>query len=201
MPNIDFYAAGTDFDTLLQYVFGKSGCRVFESCSLPGTEIVEFKSPGDISKHYTVGKCQGNSHSALLELVPPSVPELFHIRRVHLDPTTCDGHMFRYEIKGWGLIQLYLGGIGPAGLVNSHSNHNSAARAKRWMTTSPELGEVDDWDWREVRAISSALNRFIRTNAIYKLATRPVLPGAASLFSTGIDPSEKAFKPPARMQH
>jgi hypothetical protein len=194
VPNIDFYAAGSDFAVVLEYVFSKGACRVFESYSQFGEEIAEFKSSAEVFARYEVGKCKGSSPSVLLQLVPPNASRLFHIRRLRIDPAACDGHTFRYVIEGWGLIQLYFGGLGPAGLVNSHSNHNSEARARRWAKTLPELGSVDHWDMREVTATSSALNRFIRKAAAYKLASRPVLSDAAVAFSTGVDPYDETFK-------
>jgi hypothetical protein len=189
MPNIDFYAAGADFLAVLTYVFDRSGCRVFESYSPLGEEIAEFKSIKDLSARYTIGVCRGSAPSALLQLVPPSGSNRFTIQRISLSPDVCHGHTFRYSVEGWGLVQLYIGGIGPHGLVNSHSNHNTEARARKWAETYRDLGPVELWNWRETTAVSSALNRFIRAKlTIYKLGSRPVLRDAAAAFAAGLDP-------------
>jgi hypothetical protein len=189
MPNIDFYAAGRDFTEVLDYVFEKSECRVFESYSPYGKSIAEFRSAVDLSERYPIGTCTGTAHSVLLQLVPPSGFNQFKIRRMSLDPKACKGHTFRYAIEGWGLIQLYLGGTGPAGLVHSHSAHNSEARATKWVGARPNAGSPEFWDWREITSISSALNRFVRNKlSVYKLGSRPVLRNAAAAFAAGVDP-------------
>jgi hypothetical protein len=189
MPNIDFYAAGADFLAVLTYVFKQSACRVFESYSPPGEAIAEFKAIDDLSARYPIGVCRGSGPSVLLQLVPPGASHQFGIRRISSPPELCDGHTFRYAVEGWGLIQLQLGGIGPRGLVNSHSNHNTEARARKWSETYPELGPIEIWNWRETTAVLSALNRFIRTKlATYKLGSRLVLPDAAAAFAAGVAP-------------
>jgi hypothetical protein len=189
MPNIDFYAAGADFHAVLTYVFKQSKCRVFESYSPPGEEITEFKSIDDLSARYPIGICRGSGPSVLLQLVPPGASHQFSIRRISMQPELCDGRTFRYALEGWGLIHLHLGGIGPQGLVNSHSNHNTEARARKWLETHRELGPIEIWNWRETTVVSSALNRFIRTKlATCKLGSRPVLPDAAAAFAEGLAP-------------
>lgn len=187
MPNIDFFATGADFIPILNYVFAESRCRVFESYSPPGQDIAEFSSIDSIESRYAIGVCAGTAPSVLLELVPPESMGLCHIRRINLDPARCGGQTFRYVISGWGLIQLYLGGVGPHGLVNSHSNHFTAARARYWEPVDGgKRGAVESWDWRKTTRVSSALNRFIRKLALYKLGSRPVLPNAAAAFETGV---------------
>jgi hypothetical protein len=82
-----------------------------------------------------------------------------------------------------------LGGTSPQGLVNSFSNHNTEVRAKKWVEVLPELGPIEIWNWQETTAVSSKLNRFIRTKlASYKLGSRPVLPDAAAAFAAGMAP-------------
>ena len=189
MPNLDFYAAGADFDAVLNYVFEKCGCRVFESYSRLGEEIVEFKSTTEVSARYLTGICGGSSASVFLQLVPQCAADLFAIRRVALSPDVNEGHTFRYAVAGWGLIQLYLGGEGPHGLVVSHTNHNTEARARQWQGQHRELGSVEAWDWREVTLVSSRFNRFIRAKlAVSKIGSRPVLANAADAISNGAKP-------------
>jgi hypothetical protein len=189
MPNIDFYAAKADFHPVLDYVFSKSGCRVFESYSPPGQPIAEFASIEMLEARYPIGICKGSAPSVLLQLVPPNSFGFCRIRRIDLKPGVYGDHTFRYSFEGWGLIQLYLGGIAPHGAVESHSNHFTEAGAKSWeQTDRRERGPVGAWDWRKVTATSSALNRFVRKLAHYKLGSRPVLPGAAAAFETGVDP-------------
>jgi hypothetical protein len=201
MPNLDFYAVGTDFDAVLKYVFECSGCRVFESYSPYGEEIAEFKSINDISGRYPIGTCDGTVCSVMLQLVPPGASKQYKIQRISLNPAVCNGKSFRYSIEGWGLIQLYLGGYSPAGIIKSHTNHFTAKGAKKWESTRDHLGPIESWPWKETTSISSALNKYIRSKlSKYKIASRPVLPAAAEAFMSGEDPHELYFKKVLREQ-
>ncbi len=148
MPNLDFYATGSDFDPLLEYLFEQSGCRVFESYSGYDTYLREFKTPDALKQAFDIGNCKKAGHAACLMLVPPGAQKLFKIEKILLLPTT--GHSYRYRVAGWGLIQLYLGGIGANGLLPSHTNHNSEKRAQKWEGAYPKLGRVLQWDWNQV---------------------------------------------------
>jgi len=117
LPNLDFYAIGSDFDPLLEYVFKRSGCRIFELGSEFDAELREFETIEALTRAYALGKCKGSAHSVHLMLVPPGAEDHFKIERIELLPST--GHNYRYLIRGWGLIQLYLGGVNSAGLVSS----------------------------------------------------------------------------------
>ena len=142
-----------------------------------------------LEAQFVIGRCEGTMPIILLQLVPPSSFDLCQVRRIELNRSTFGDNAFRYRLDGWGLIQLYLGGIGSHGAVASHSNHFTRAGAKSWeQTDGGERGLVDAWDWRKVIATSSALNRFVRKLAGYKLGSRPVLPAAAAAFETGFDP-------------
>jgi hypothetical protein len=186
VPNLDFYAVGADFDAVLDYVFRDCACRVFESYSPPGEEIAEFYSTAEVSARYPIGTCRSSGASVLLQLVPPSATALFSIRRVALSPDVDQRHTVRYAVAGWGLIQLYLGGEGPHGLVASHTNHNTESRARRWQDLHRELGSVENWNWPEITRVSSGFNRFIRTKlAVSRIGSRPVLPNASEAISKG----------------
>jgi len=183
---LDFYAVGADFDAVLNYVFKECACRVFESYSLPGEEIVEFNSTAEISARYPIGIFRSSGASVLLQLVPLSATALFSIRRLALSPDVNQGHSFRYAVAGWGVIQLYLGGEGPHGLVASHTNHNTESRARRWQDLYRELGSVENWTRPDIARISSGFNRFIRTKlAVSRIGSRPVLRNASEAISKG----------------
>ena len=179
MPNCDFYAAGSDFKLVLDFVFSESNCRVFESYSPYGEQLAEFNSYLEIESRYNVGQCRGSVSSVLLQLLPVGAGEVI-IERINLEPQKCNGFKFRYCVNGWGLIQLYLGGISPTGLVHSHTNHNSEKRALAWETTyKSTLGSVSYWSWPVIESTSRRINSFIRKVAVAKNGSRPVLPQAS----------------------
>jgi hypothetical protein len=188
MPNCDFYAAGPDLDELLEFVFALPDCRVFESYSLMEQELVEFQSTAEIRSRYRLGHCGGTGDTVLLQLVPSRAGGAVGVARIELDPRRCQGATFRYRLTGWGLIQLYLGGVSPRGVVHSHTNHASEKWARAWEATCAwERGPVSAWDWREVTRVSSKINRFIRQRlAVGRIASRPVLRHANELLVAGV---------------
>lgn len=181
MSNCDFYAANADALAVLGFVFGETDCRVFELSSAPGRDLQEFSSASDVAAAFDLGRCVGHeTHSALLQLYSPGTQGPFSIRRIELSPEKCNGHTFRYEPNGWGLIQLYFGGVSGRGLHHSHTNHNSERRARKWASTyDPQLGDVGAWDWGAVSRISRKINYHIRNRlAVGKHGSRPVLADA-----------------------
>jgi hypothetical protein len=106
------------------------------------------------------------------------------VSQIRLDPKATGGATSREAVTGWGLIQLYLGGLSQRGLVHSHTNHNSEARARKWSDTIGNLGAVDAWDWKAVTSASRRLNARIRRHAVSKVGSRPVLEGAFRLMES-----------------
>lgn len=187
MPNLDFYAIGRDLDEVLEFVFGRSRCRVFEAYSPYDTELAEFHRVADIKARYSLGACQGRGPSVLLELWPIDAPDAAFAQRIELKPSACAGATFRFQLVGWGLIQLQLGGLGPDGIVASHTNHNSEARAQAWESVYfDSLGPFSAWDWTEVVRVSRQLNSHVRRNlTVAKIGSRPVLKCAAETVANG----------------
>lgn len=106
------------------------------------------------------------------------------MRRYELNPGALGDATFRFACEGWGLIQLFLRTPRDGQLPVSHTNHNSAARARAWAPTYPELGDPDLWDWRQVARASRRLNRHIQGLAVAKDGSRPVLPAA---YASGLE--------------
>jgi hypothetical protein len=102
--------------------------------------------------------------------------------RIDFNPSV--GAKFRYDCRGWGLIQLYLGSLKGGLISNSHTNHNSETRARNWEPIIRN-GTVGAWDFRAVTRMSSRLNRFIRSRAKAKHGSRPILPKAHEAVTAG----------------
>lgn len=187
MPNCDFYAADADFDDVLEFVFAKCECQVLESYSPFDQELVEFSDVGEIRRRYAMGTCKDTAPSVVLSLVPRSGRTLITRRRIDLKSGAVPGARYRYTVEGWGLIGLHLGGVGPKGLIHSHTNHNSPERARKWSATYPEAEPVEAWDWAEVTKTSNRLNTHIRKRlAVSKIGSRAVLPVASKLLAEGL---------------
>lgn len=189
MPNCDFYAAKQDREPVLRFVFDRLDCRVFESVSAYDSDLVEFTSFDQLWSRPETGKCIRKSHSMLLQLWPVKASNMVAISRIDLNPAKTKGATYRYRIEGWGLIQLYLGGLSELGLIVSHTNHNSEKRALHWAGAYQKaLGHPGDWDWSIVRSQSGMLNRHIRKLAVSKIGSRPVLANAQRLLDDGAKP-------------
>ncbi len=187
MPNCDFYAVKEDFEQIvLPFLFNKMECRVFENYSEFEKELVEFKSVQDLKNGHAVGECKKKQHSVCLQLWPVKASSKVSFKKINLDPRRCKGKKYRYAIEGWGLIQLYLGGLSELGIVASRTNHNSEKRANAWSRQYPELGKPGDWNWKEVTKVSNELNKHIRKCAVSKMKGRPVLPTAFGCTERGI---------------
>lgn len=188
MSNCDFYAARDDMISVLEFTFAEGEFRVFEHSSEFGEELREFTSTDEIADAFDLGNCPGKQRfSALLALYVPSTSDVFSVRKIDLNPDSCAGHTFRYEPNGWGLIQLYFGGVSERGIHYSHTNHISENRAKKVKATyADELGSVDAWDWEKLSQVSRRLRYHIRNRlAVGKHGSRPVLPSAQVLVDSG----------------
>jgi hypothetical protein len=179
MPNCDFYGLETDLAAVLEFVFQRSGCRIFESYSEYGNELREFSSVAHLQHHHVLGHCHGNAPSILLSLLAGSAGKL--VRDQIPRQLVREDEPKRFAAGGWGLIQLQLGGESPHGIIPSHTNHNSEKRAISWEQQYSDLwGSPSDWDWKLVESTSRRINTFIRKMAVGKNGSRPVLPSAAA---------------------
>lgn len=179
MPNCNFYALESDLETVLDFVFDKSGCRVFESYSEYGKPLCEFRSVAELKERYPLGYCRGNAPSVLLMLLPESAGKLV-VEQIPKERIRPDEPV-RHAAAGWGLISLQLGGQSPKEIVASHTNHNSQKRATTWHGIYGDVyGSPSAWDWPLVESTSRRINSFIRKTGAAKAGSRPVLPAAAA---------------------
>jgi cell wall assembly regulator SMI1 len=177
VPNLDFYAVGSDHTAVLDAVFGLGVFRVFEEYSGPDEELREFTAAEEVPA--------ARVQRFLMLYVVGSGPEPV-ARRIDLRPGNILGDAtFRYQCEGWGLIQLDLGSVVDDGseLRRSHTNHNTEKRARKWSEVAPDAGDPGQWDWTLITRTSSKLNRLIRGMAARKIGPWPVLPQAARLIA------------------
>ena len=182
MPNCDFFAYGHDYKDVLDRVFSLD-CRVFELSSAFDCELVEFRDTHHIRDHFELGDWSAAQFaSILLQIYPKQAGGKINIKRIELNSSACDGATFRFSCNGWGMIQLYLSGIVEDDLRACHTNHNSGKRARKYESTAPELGKAADWDFGAVSSVSRRINSWIRSNAVGKYGSQPILENAASFF-------------------
>lgn len=184
MPHCSFYSLRNDAESVINFILHETDLRIFESYSVPGCELREFRSFSELAAAYEVGigKCQ-----TLLMLYSPLMNGMLKIRRFDLKPKICPERPWRMNAEGWGLISLYFGGLHNGVMFPSDTNHNSENRATAWESTYLDrFGPAAAWDWKEVTRLSRRLNYFIRNRlAISKVGPRAVLPAAYDAIKTG----------------
>jgi hypothetical protein len=178
--NLDFFAAEADQRAVLDFLFSSTDVRVFESYSEYGAELREFRSTDELAAAFPLGTDPyGNGSAILLQLWSPSVMRDLTIRRFKLDPAHCNGHTFRHNIEGGGLMQLYLGGVCDRVVTKSHFGHQSQVRAEAW-------GVDDGVNWEALKTLSNRIQYHIRKRlAAGKVPSRPVLTQALELARAG----------------
>lgn len=190
MASLDFFAIKPDMEQLFAFIFGETDFRVFESYSELGQDLREYTSFAHLCGSCDVGQDKhGNGHAILLQLWSPSVMSKPAIERIALDPTKCNGFTFRFRISGFGLVQLYLGGVHARIVTKSHYGHFSERGAARW-------GDVTQVDWSALSKLSGRVQRHVRRKlGVATVPGRPVLAGAFELHQAGYELKEAAQTP------
>jgi hypothetical protein len=182
----DFYADQTDKLTILDFIFNETDLQVFDLSSPYGQNISQYKSSNEIATKFDL--VNGDKFATTFQLWTPRHKGEPVFRRIDLDPKRCNGHTFRYSTDGWGMIQLYFGGIKNNMLSQSHIGHFSEKDAAKWQEISKFNGSIKGWDWREVQATSKKLKQYIHSKlAVTKLGSIDILPGAGKLQEQGIE--------------
>jgi hypothetical protein len=183
--NYDFYASKADKLQLLEYLFKETDLRVFDLSSAPDEKVREYKSTEEIEHRFDLEN--GQQFAGTFQLWSPNFLGQIQFEKVVLNPMYCKGHTFRYTTSGWGLIQLYFGGLDKHGLHASHIGHNSEKRALGWESLTPALGPVQQWDWKAVNATSRKLRYLLHQKwAVNKKGSRGILAGAEKMRHQGI---------------
>jgi hypothetical protein len=174
--NYDFFADSSDAVDILDFIFDEMDLVLYQLYSEYSQDIKFFQKTEDVKKIYDFPKIVNSSH---FQLWTPRFKGDLVIRKVELDPKYCKGHTFRYSTEGWGLIQLYFGGLRGAVLEQSHLGHQSEKRATSWSDTNKKLGAVSKWDWKEVESTARKIKYQIHNKmAVKKIGSCGVLKGA-----------------------
>ena len=185
-----FFAAADDQRAILDFVFGETDAVVVPLSSAPGEELPFFHSTVDVGSQFALGEdVHGGGTAITLMICSPSVQKL-EIRRVNFDPKHIrSGPLFRYEPAGFGLIQLYFGGVHGRTLTKSYIGHNSQQRAEAW-------GALEGVEWAALDKLGSKIRYHIsRRLAVAKAGSLPVLRHAFNLKEAGFSLKEAARSP------
>jgi len=181
----DFFADEADKIEILNFIFRETDLQIFDLGSPYGQEISEYKTVDEIVSKFDLRN--GDKFAITFILWTPRFGGDLIFRKVDLDPKHCKGHTFRYATEGWGLIQLYFGGVKNNELYRSHIGHQSQKRAMTWESNNGGLGSVSKWDWSEVEKVARGLKYQIHNKMTKrKIESIGVLVGADKLEEQGI---------------
>ena len=180
----NFFANKSDKIEILEFIFKETDLCIYDLASPYGQEVCEYKTVDEVATKFDLDN--GNKFAATFQLWAPRHKGELVFRKVNLDPEYCNGHTFRYATEGWGLIQLYFGGLKNNELNQSHIGHFNEKGALKWEEVNTINGLVSPWDWKEVQATSRKLKYQIHNKlATRKSGSRGVLEGADKLEKEG----------------
>jgi hypothetical protein len=181
----DFFASKTDKLEILDFIFKETDLHLYDLGSPYGQEICQYKTVDEISSKFDLDN--GDKFAVTFQLWTPRHKGKLLFRKIDLDPKHCNGHTFRYSTDGWGLIQLYFGGLKNNELNQSHIGHFNESEALKNEISMTFNGKVDAWDWTEIQATSRKLKYQIHNKlATRKIGSFGVLSGADKLETKGI---------------
>ena len=136
----DFFANKEDKIDVLEFIFKETDLRVYDLSSHYGQEICEYKTVEEILAKHDLD--YGAKFATTFQLWTPRHKGKPIFNRINLDPQRCGGYTFRYSTEGWGLIQLYFGGIKNNELNQSHIGHFEEKGALKCESTNTKNGLV-----------------------------------------------------------
>lgn len=158
--NFDADIGSGSLTELVDAIYRRHRVTAFEAYSEFGKELPRFESSGALNRHVDtkLSARLPDLHMALyLEGSGPTPAP----QRIDLKPEYCDGHTFRYTVRGWGLVYLKFdprrGGQGICSL-----SVNSKSRARGWYSTTPELGDPELWDWPLIEKYVRGVRRIMK---------------------------------------
>ncbi|MBS1664016.1 MAG: hypothetical protein JST68_23425 [Bacteroidetes bacterium] len=181
----DFFADKQDKIEILNFIFTQTSLEVFDLSSPPGQEINQYRSASEIESRFDLEN--GSSYAITLNCWAPEFGGKVLIRKVELNPKYCKGHTFRYTSEGWGMMQLYFGGIKDNALFHSHIGHFNEKGAQKWESVNRVNGAVNAWNWKNIEQTSRKLKYQIHNKmATLKIGSWGVLKGAEQLKASGV---------------
>jgi hypothetical protein len=181
----NFFANKADKLEILEFIFKETDLHVYDLSSEYEKEVCEYKTVDEISSKFDLDN--GNKFEVTFQLWSPRHKGKAIFRKIELDPKRCNGNTFRYSTDGWGLIQLYFGGLKNNELNQSHIGHFTEVGASKNESSITFNGKVNTWNWTEIQVTSRKLKYHIHNKlATNKIGSFGVLLGANQLEAQGI---------------
>jgi hypothetical protein len=124
--NYNFFADKEDKIKVLEFIFNETDLKIFDSYSAYEQKICEYKNVQEITSKFDLAN--GGEFAVTFLLWSPRHKGKVLFRKIELNPKY-SSYSFRYATNGWGLIQLYFGGLENNQLRQSHIGHFTEKRA------------------------------------------------------------------------
>lgn len=172
----EFYSTGRD-NLLILEAFLKERCSLHEWTSRPDCEPKTFNDIGDIANYYDIGDWASCRRGFRFIACIPGAG------KIYWQAATVKGHT-QYSVNGWGGIHLMLNSVEPGYEARSSFYvHNESGARQKMEDFFDELGDVDAWDWNEIRRVTRRIKRTILNASVSMMLDYPVLPDAHSILS------------------
>lgn len=127
--------------------------------SLTYSEFDE-KLKQNLDLRYAVDEILNEKHSTQLGIYLDSMKGYLKQRKINLNKNECNGHEYRYNLSGWGLIIMNI--TVKETYFEIDCNVNSEKRAWKWFDTYPDLKSPNLWDWKIVSKTYNSVNRILK---------------------------------------
>jgi hypothetical protein len=181
----DFFADKTDKLEILEFIFKETDLHIYDLTSPFGQEICEYKTLDEIISKFDL--VNGDKFAVTFQLWSPRHKGKPFFRKIDLDPKRCNGQTFRYSTDGWGLIQLYFGGLKNNELNQSHIGHLNEKEALKLEGANLFNGLANAWNWTEIKVTSRKMKYHIHNKlAMRRIGSLDILTEADRLELQGI---------------
>jgi hypothetical protein len=153
----------TDLRLVVDSIFTVGNPTAYETFSHYDSDTLSFSDADKLCEHLAVPRPRRDSVLGF-SIYYPDTYGLVEKTRINLDQKRCEGHTFRYQMHGWGLIQFQVDAR-DANNIACRVAVNSQKRANLWFDTYPELGSPDLWDWKTVEKHARRIIRTLRKYA------------------------------------
>lgn len=146
-------------DEFVDEVFRDEAPHLFSTYSEYGCEIERF----DASKMKSFLRSLSENHTPYYSFSCwyPTTKGHAHIEKILLDPTQCDGHDFRYNVGGWGIISFQFN-FKNSPDIECRITVNSEERTTTWEAQYPQYKSASLWDWKMVEKHTRRIIRKIK---------------------------------------
>lgn len=152
-----------DLQLVVASIFESGNPVVHETYSSVDSDTLSFSNAKTLCGYLLIPRSKRDSIVGL-SIYYPAAQGIIEKNRIELDQRYFSDHTFRYETRGWGLIQFQVD-LRDTSTIGCRVAVNSENRARTWSDIYPMLGSPDLWDWKVVEKHARRIIRTLRRHA------------------------------------